>query len=215
MPPKWKKPRKLPKFYAVLNGRDGPKCIYTNWDQCYAATTKVKKCLFTSFESKDQAEKFLGDPPYQYIEEQPKKEELKVELESNIVYCDGGCDGNGTANAMGGIGVFYGMNDPRNICIRISQPIPTNNRCELMAAILAVSGFERESSGIIRTDSMYTINWYNSSEKPQKTDPNYILISQLLWQRELHPDVKLEYVKAHCGILGNEGADELTKLARK
>jgi ribonuclease HI len=224
MPPKRKyfatKPG--PKFYAVLNGRDGSKCIYESWGLTYKATTHMKQCKFKSFDNKEDAEKFLGEPPYIYVNASSEtKQNVDAPSEAvnppsgskQIVYCDGGCDGNGTEFAVGGVGVYYGPDDPRNICVKVVKPNPTNNRCELLAAIMALSGFQREADGLIRTDSAYTISWF-TKETPSKETPNFDLIQQLHIQRDVHPNVTLEWVEAHCGIPGNEGADQLTKLAR-
>ena len=212
-----------PKFYAVLNGRDGPKCIYNSWSLTYKATTQMKQCKFKSFENRLEAERFLGEPPYVDINSSGDihaSGNTQLEIKQNVddhqkqvVYCDGGCDGNGTDSAVGGVGVYYGPNDPRNICLKIVKPNPTNNRCELLAAIMALSGFQREAAGLIRTDSAYTIAWF-TKETPSKETPNFDLIQQLHIQRDVHPNVTLEWVEAHCGIPGNEGADQLTKLAR-
>jgi len=47
-----------------------------------------------------------------------------------VVYVDGACQGNGTASARAGYGVYFGPNDPRNL----SEPlvgVQTNQRAEL------------------------------------------------------------------------------------
>ena len=48
-----------------------------------------------------------------------------------IVYTDGACPGNGGANPIAGIGVFFGPNDPRNISRPLEGPKQTNQRAEM------------------------------------------------------------------------------------
>ena len=160
----------------------------------------------------DDAKAFLGSSDYTFIQDEPKTES-KLASDCKIVYCDGGCDANGTPRAVGGIGVYYGKDHPRNISMKVVLPSPTNNRCELYAAIMALAGFDETDTGLIRTDSQYTINKFKA-ETCTVEEVNFDLIRQLHIQRKLHPNVKMEYVKAHCGIEGNEGADLLTKVAR-
>lgn len=55
-----------------------------------------------------------------------------------VVYTDGACTNNGYGGALGGIGVYWGPGDERNI----SEPLPrgrqTNNRAEILACAKAV-----------------------------------------------------------------------------
>ncbi|KAJ3009913.1 UNVERIFIED_CONTAM: Ribonuclease H1, partial [Siphonaria sp. JEL0065] len=48
------------------------------------------------------------------------------------IYTDGACGGNGKRNARGGIGVFFGEGDTRNISEPLPGPVQTNNRAELL-----------------------------------------------------------------------------------
>jgi hypothetical protein len=54
-----------------------------------------------------------------------------------IIYTDGSTLGNGQPGARSGIGVFFGVNDPRNL----SAPVDsiTNQRSELLVSILPIS----------------------------------------------------------------------------
>ena len=209
------------KFYAVLNGRDGVRVIYNRWDLCHRSTSGMKQCKFKSFPTKEEAEGFFGVEPAVFIDTPPPAVPVEISAETDekstgiqTVFCDGGTISNGTPQAIGGIGVYYGLNDPRNICMRVIKPIPTNNRCELLAAILALSHFEVDAHVVIKTDSAYTIGkFYSKSLDPN--DPNFALVRQLQQQRELHPNIKLEKVAAHSGIVENEAADQLATLAMK
>jgi ribonuclease HI len=84
---------------------------------------------------------------------------------------------NKTGNRKGGVGVFFGENDPRNISFGMKETPNqkvTNNVCELMACI---RGIEKIMSSekiigkqvVIYTDSMYIVNtianWASGWEK--------------------------------------------------
>ncbi len=47
------------------------------------------------------------------------------------VYTDGACQSNGKAEAKAGVGVFVGVDDPRNISLPLEKTPHTNNRAEL------------------------------------------------------------------------------------
>lgn len=140
-----------------------------------------------------------------------------------ITYCyvDGSTIHNvrGSYKSQGGIGVYFGENDPRNI----SEPFylfpVTNNRCEIQAATKAIESFMRFKiiHGIkekeiltIYGDSMYVINlitkWIHTWKlrgwkKANGSDvENRDLIVQLDNTINLYRefvDVKFEFVKAH------------------
>jgi ribonuclease HI len=55
-----------------------------------------------------------------------------------VLYTDGACSGNGTANARAGYGVFFGSKDPRNVAAPLEGELQTNNRAELQAILVAV-----------------------------------------------------------------------------
>ena len=76
------------------------------------------------------------------------------------VFSDGACIGNGRASAVGGIGVWFGHGDPRNIAKgygRNAGFIVTNHKMELLAAIHALRAAQG-SPVCLYTDSMYVIN---------------------------------------------------------
>lgn len=136
-----------------------------------------------------------------------------------IVYTDGACSNNGRKSAQAGIGVFWGIGDPRNV----SEPLlgrATNNRAEIHAAVRAIkdaksSGFE---SVTIKTDSQFMIdsmtkwlngwkkrNWKLSTGGDVKNKEDF----QELEKASEGIKVIWEKVAAHCGIAGNEAADRL------
>lgn len=136
-----------------------------------------------------------------------------------IIYTDGACKGNGKdTNAKGGYGVL--IDDERGNIRHIwggEQPT-TNNRMELMAAIVALQNTPTDAPLDIYTDSNYVQkgisewigawkkrNWKKSDGKP--------VLNQALWQQldDLSQDrlINWHWVKGHHGNHGNETADML------
>lgn len=143
------------------------------------------------------------------------------------IYTDGACKKNGSSQAIGGLGVYWGKDDPRNVSRRVNVPGVTNNICELMAiqvALEAISGMRHSPDDmtryIIASDSKYSIdcvttwfdgfvkrNWVSTAGSPVKNkDLICDIHRRLKWMGER---VRLEYVRGHAGNEGNEAADAL------
>uniref|UniRef100_A0A6C0HZD3 ribonuclease H n=1 Tax=viral metagenome TaxID=1070528 RepID=A0A6C0HZD3_9ZZZZ len=146
------------------------------------------------------------------------------------VYTDGACSNNGMQNASAGIGIFFGIDDTRNVSQKIDGK-QTNNTAELTAIIRAYSVVERDilqgKQIAIVSDSQYAI-WCCTTygEKCCKTaykkKDGYILNHELVKTAyELYrdkPNVQFIHIKAHTGkddihSVGNDGADKLANLA--
>ena len=135
--------------------------------------------------------------------------------------------------ALGGIGVYFGPNDARNV----SEPLPghpqTNQRAELMSLIRAVEILRREGKSSIpvclRSDSRYAVSglteWVPKWKRNGWTTARGTEVkNQDLW-RTLDAEianlgalrrVHLIWVKAHAGDRRNEEADRLaTEGVRK
>ena len=90
-----------------------------------------------------------------------------------IVYTDGSAINNGKKNCYGGIGVFFGDNDLRNVSERLPDGKASNNVAELTACLRAIEIIINDdydnSKIIICTDSEYMINcitvWCHSWQK--------------------------------------------------
>lgn len=152
-----------------------------------------------------------------------------------VVFCDGSCVGNGKLGAKGGVGVYFGLNDPRNV----STGFPgkqTNNRAELYAILAALDStssllslnrdFQYQPLHI-KTDSKYCINclteWWKNWERngwktsDKKQVENKELIQKIIEEIRARPlgFVKFTYVEGHSGIFENEQADRLAKQFAK
>ncbi|NYS24203.1 ribonuclease HI [Rhodobacteraceae bacterium 2376] len=138
-----------------------------------------------------------------------------------VAYTDGACSGN---PGPGGWGVLMQAERDgaviRERSLSGGEAETTNNRMELMAAIMALEALSRPSAITIVTDSAYVKNgvtqwihgwkrngWRTASKKPVKNAE--------LWQRldaaRAPHDVTWEWVKGHAGHPENERADELAR----
>lgn len=133
------------------------------------------------------------------------------------VYTDGACRGN---PGPGGWGVIlrYGEHERE---LRGGEPDTTNNRMELMAAIMALETLTRPSVVRLHTDSQYVRNgitgwvakwkrngWLTAGKEPVKNAD--------LWRRlesavQRHR-VEWLWVRGHSGHPENERADALARL---
>lgn len=81
------------------------------------------------------------------------------------VFCDGSCLDNGKKNSKGGIGVFFGEGDVRNVSERLTCHKVTNQVAELTAIQRALDILIREGyQGIVYvyTDSRYAVQIFSS-----------------------------------------------------
>lgn len=165
-------------------------------------------------------------------------------MQDIIIFTDGAVPNNQIkGNRKGGIGVYFGENDIRNISLRINESLQlkvTNQICELQACIEAINTLIstekiNKNKIIIRTDSMYIVNtineWAKKWEKNnwKKSDNKIIQNEKLvkqLYYLSLNFNIKFEHVKAHTkepdkesieyfNWYGNYMADKLAVLATK
>ena len=139
------------------------------------------------------------------------KEQKKVEI-----FTDGACSGNPGPGGWGAL-LRYGDIEKE---LYGGEPETTNNRMEMMAAIMALESLKRPSKIELTTDSQYLKNgleqwvagwikngWKTAAKKPVK---NVDLWQRLIAGMERH-DVKLHWVKGHDGHAENERVDELAR----
>lgn len=147
------------------------------------------------------------------------------------IYCDGSCLGNGSKNASGGIGVWFGSEGhPDNVADPYPEPIVTNQKAELFALITTLKILQNyiekgdKHDYHIHTDSEYAYNclgwipgWIKKNwiKKDGKPVQNVSLLKELypLYNRHKRRYI-VKHVKAHTGgldkhSLGNARADAL------
>ena len=134
-----------------------------------------------------------------------------------VIYTDGACSGN---PGPGGWGAVLRWRDKEREMYG-SDPLTTNNRMELTAAIRALEALQRPAKVSLHTDSKYLLDgvtkwiegwqrngWKTAAKKPVKNDD--------LWRRLLEAmkphEVTWLWVKGHAGDPGNERADALARL---
>lgn len=132
------------------------------------------------------------------------------------IYTDGACSGNPGPGGWGAL-LQYGDAE-KEICG--GEADTTNNRMEMMAAIMALESLKRPMAIDLYTDSTYVRsgitewlagwkrrNWRTAAKKPVKNVD--------LWQRldkaTGQHDIAWHWVKGHAGNPGNERADELAR----
>lgn len=130
------------------------------------------------------------------------------------IYTDGACRGN---PGPGGWGALL-MNGDAEKELCGGEPLTTNNRMELMAAIQALGALNQRCKVDLHTDSQYVrqgiTTWiHNWKKNGWKTSNKKPVKNADLWQALdaaiTNHDVEWHWVKGHAGNPGNEHADAL------
>lgn len=134
------------------------------------------------------------------------------------IYTDGACSGN---PGPGGWGVLIQLDD-KNIELSGGDNETTNNRMELMAAIIALEEINKDYKINLYTDSNYVkdgiTSWISNWKKNSwKTANKKDVKNKDLWVRLdaaiKGKDISWIWVKGHAGNAGNEQADYLARSA--
>ena len=137
------------------------------------------------------------------------------------IYTDGACSVNPGPGGWGAV-IFDQNNKQKNISG--SEKNTTNNRMELLAAIMSLKKIKTNSEVVIFTDSTYVKNgitewmknwkkngWKNSSKKPVKNKDLWVKLDKLCEANR----VSWKWVKGHSTNEFNNLADELATKAIK
>ncbi len=136
------------------------------------------------------------------------------------IFTDGACSGN---PGPGGWGALLRFDDREKELFGGARDT-TNNRMELMAAIMALEALKRPVAVVLSTDSAYlkngitawlqnwkARNWRTADRKPVKNVD--------LWQRleaaTAPHRVEWRWIKGHAGHPENERADKLARRGAK
>ena len=132
------------------------------------------------------------------------------------IHSDGACSGN---PGPGGWGAIIEHNGTRTE-LKGGEQLTTNNRMELMAAIMALESLQANCKADLYTDSQYVKggitawmkNWKKNGWKTADKKP---VKNIELWQRlenaaSAH-QVDWHWLKGHAGHAENERADELAR----
>jgi ribonuclease HI len=134
------------------------------------------------------------------------------------IYTDGACSGN---PGPGGWGVLIQLDD-KNIELSGGDNETTNNRMELMAAIIALEEINKDYKINLYTDSNYVKDgitswisnwkknsWKTANKKDVKNKDLWIRLDEAIKGK----DISWIWVKGHAGNAGNEQADYLARSA--
>jgi ribonuclease HI len=134
------------------------------------------------------------------------------------IFTDGACSGNPGPGGWGALLRYNGVEKE----LSGGETLTTNNRMEMMAAIMALEALKRPSVVRLHTDSQYLKNgvtewlpqwkrrgWRTADKKPVKNSD--------LWQRidaAVKPhQIAWIWVKGHAGHVENERVDALARAA--
>jgi ribonuclease HI len=229
-------------FYAVANGRTIG--IFLNWNDCNNSVKKYKNALYKKFNTKEEADNFIKvnekniDDMNNNIQNHNiisffdniivnSKDDNIVFNPDYYVYTDGACSNNGKDNALAGIGIFFGINDNRNISKKIEGK-QTNNTAELSAIIETYHIIENDILNgkkiAIVSDSEYAIKCVSSyGEKCYKKcwnvdipNKDLVKIAYEMYKDKLN--IQFIHIKAHTNntdihSFGNDNADKLANIA--
>lgn len=139
-------------------------------------------------------------------------------IDTVLIYTDGACKGNPGPGGWGAI-LRYQDQDKE---IKGAEPMTTNNRMELMAAIAALSSLKRPCIVALYTDSDYLRQgmqtwlmkwkqngWRNSKREPVKNADLWMRLDELAKMHE----ITWHWVKGHSDHPENERADALANMA--
>jgi ribonuclease HI len=144
---------------------------------------------------------------------------VSEEIKKVIIYTDGACTGNPGPGGYGVVLQYRGVRKELSGGFRLT----TNNRMEIMAAIVGLRALKHRCSVTIYTDSQYLrdsimkgwakrwrANGWKRNKKDKAVNPD--LWEQLLSLCEQH-EVTFEWVRGHSGNPENERCDELAVRA--
>jgi ribonuclease HI len=244
---------KIMPFYAVAEGKNIG--IFLNWNECNNSINGYKNALYKKFDTKEEANNFIElnsknkeidnikiQKEQHIISFVDTKDEINDSIELNninivstnidfipdyYVYTDGACYNNGRDNALAGIGIFFGIDDIRNVSKKI-EGRQTNNVAELSAIIETYSIIENDIVNgkkiAIVTDSEYALKCITSyGEKCcennwKKEISNKELVKKVYEMYKNKPNIKFIHIKAHTNnrdihSIGNCNADKLANSA--
>ena len=143
------------------------------------------------------------------------------------VYTDGACSNNGKPGAKAGMGIFFGVDDPRNVSRKVEGK-QSNNTAELGAIIEVYSILKDEIDAghpvTIVSDSVYAIRCVGeygekcSKDGWTKDIPNKEMVRRGYEIYCNKPNVAFMHVMAHTGktdihSVNNDHVDRLANMA--
>lgn len=142
-----------------------------------------------------------------------------TEPKAVVIYTDGACIGNPGPGGYGAVLLFNGQRKELSGGFRRT----TNNRMELLAAVIALETLKEPCAVTLYSDSQYLVDnytngyvhgWRKRGWKRSNKEPalNADLWERILQQCERHR-VRFQWVKGHAGNTENERCDALSMQA--
>lgn len=142
-------------------------------------------------------------------------------LKPVTIYTDGACTGNPGPGGYGTVLLYNGYRKELSGGYRLT----TNNRMEMVAAIVGLQALKQPCAVTLYSDSKYLVDavmlgwaarWRSKGWKRSKTEgaKNPDLWASLLDLCEQH-QVEFRWVKGHNGNVENERCDELAVMAAR
>ncbi|MGL5677669.1 MAG: ribonuclease HI [Cellulosilyticaceae bacterium] len=140
-------------------------------------------------------------------------------MDKIILYCDGGCRGNGKKQNVGGWGVYLTFGSYTKELYGGAKDT-TNNMMELMACIEGLRAIKKHELPVeVMVDSAYVLNgitkwiygWLRNGWVTSKKEPveNKELWQMLYEEKKRFKDITFIKVKGHSDNQGNNKADTL------
>jgi ribonuclease HI len=211
-------------YYAVANGNKIG--IFDTWNDCYFSVYKYKNAIYKKFKTKEEADIFILDNSNNSNNSNNNNIE-SIKYIDYYLYTDGSCINNGKDNATAGIGIFFGINDYRNVSKKIEGK-QTNNTAELLAIIetfpIIKNDILNKKNITIISDSEYAIKCATTyGEKHYNKNyisniPNKELVKLIYETYKDISNVHFQHIKAHTNnndihSIGNMHADRLANQA--
>ncbi len=216
------------KYYVVAVGRSTG--IFTDWATTEKQVKGFAGAKFKSFPTKAEAEAWLNNPVYERKapakssrqEENTVSPQQQCDPDAIVVYTDGGSINNPGPGGYGAVIETVGERQELSGGFRLT----TNNRMEMMAAIVALRTLQNCRKKIcLFSDSSYLVNgitkgwakkWRSKGWKKSDGEP---VLNVDLWKELLalldSADVSFNWVKGHAGNELNERCDRLAVAAAR
>lgn len=218
------------KYYSVAAGRKTG--IFTDWASAEKQVRGFAGAKYKSFPSEAEAKAWLDNPVYEtrskksgaasQIKGPSSSPQVAIPEGATVVHTDGGAIGN---PGPGGYGVVINQQGER---YELSQGyrMTTNNRMEMLAAIVALEKLQDHKSPIVLfSDSSYLVNGFAKGwvagwkRRGWKKSDGGDVMNVDLWKRleglVSGLDVRFFWLKGHAGHEENERCDQLAVAAAR
>jgi ribonuclease HI len=216
-------------YYAVRHGKE--RSVVHSMRCLRKITTSLSRVQYRRFQSRDEADIWLADPPSPRLPVKISQRLKSKTLHSPvlaypsrpnelIVFCDGS-----VRSKTGGVGVWFGENDARNLSRTMDAllfPNPTSLTAELYAVQCAIEkaidshtgpvGIVSDSGNVIQ---IMNEKRFNVKGKLARHRELIVTICTLVDAHGGLARIAFYKVKGHSGVRGNVMADKLAGDASK